>query len=93
MKKPKKSRIPKFKSYEEEANFWDIHSSTEFLDDLKPAHLDFSKCSKKLVSMRLPDRQIEVLKKIAARKGIGYLTMIRLWVSERLSDESRKKAA
>ena len=89
----KKSRIPKFKSEKEEAEFWDTHDSTQFLDELKPAQLDFSQCSKKLVSMRLPDEQIKVLKKIAAKRGIGYLTMIRMWVTERMARESGRRAA
>ena len=93
MKKSKKSKIPIFRSYEEEAKFWDTHNSTEFLDELKPAHMDFSKCTKKLVSMRLPDKQIEALKKIAAKRGIGYLTMIRMWVTDRLREETGRKAA
>ena len=92
MKKQKKSKIPKFRSEKEEAEFWDTHSSTEFLDEFKPAHLDFSK-AKRLVSMRLDDKQIEELKKVAAKKGIGYLTMVRMWITERLEQESRKKAA
>ncbi len=31
-----KSRIPTFKSIEEEAAFWDTHSSEEFADELTP---------------------------------------------------------
>jgi hypothetical protein len=31
-----KSRIPTFKSIEEEAAFWDTHSSAEFADELTP---------------------------------------------------------
>jgi len=31
-----KSRIPTFKTIEEEAAYWDIHSSGEFADELTP---------------------------------------------------------
>ncbi len=31
-----KSRIPTFKTIEEEAAFWDTHSSEEFADELTP---------------------------------------------------------
>ena len=88
------AEIPKFQSEKEEAEFWDTHDSTEFLDELKPAHLDFSQCPKKPVSLRLSEKKIEALKKTASRRGIGYLTMmIRLWIAERLLREPHRKAA
>lgn len=34
--KTSQSRIPIFKSLEEEAAFWDTHSSEEFADELTP---------------------------------------------------------
>lgn len=86
----KKSRIPKFKSEEEEANFWDTHDTTEFLDELKEVHnIKFIKPRKRLISVRMDETQIKPLKEIAAAKGIGYLTLIRMWIAERLSRERR----
>ena len=40
---PRKSRIPKFSSIEEEAKFWDMHDSTEFEDEFKPVQVRFAK--------------------------------------------------
>jgi antitoxin component of RelBE/YafQ-DinJ toxin-antitoxin module len=37
-----------------------------------------------LVSLRLDDKTINELKKIAERKGIGYLELVRMWVLENL---------
>ena len=88
----KKSKLPKFKSHKEEAKFWDTHDTTKYLDEFKTAKLDFSKSRKKLVSMRLPEPEIAGLKQIAARKGIGYLTMIRMWVTEKFVQEMKKAA-
>ena len=85
-------KIPKFNSYKEEAKFWDTHDTTEFLGELKPAKLKFPKPGKKLVSMRLPEAEIIGLKKIAARKGLGYLSLVRMWVTERLLEEIHKAA-
>ena len=82
--------IPKFKSRAEEAKFWDTHSVTEFLPELREVkNIKFSRPHKRLISMRLEDSQIESLKGIAANKGIGYLTLIRMWIMERLSKERR----
>lgn len=86
-------RIPKFKSLEEERKFWNTHSITDFLDELKPVKVEFAKPKKKLISIRLETPQIESLKQIASRKGLGYLSLIRYWISERLSKEHRPHLA
>lgn len=84
-----KSKIPKFKSLEEERNFWDTHSVTDYLKELKPVKVKFTKPKKKLISLRLETPQIEALKTIASHKGLGYLTLIRYWISERIAKEHR----
>lgn len=85
----KKRIIPKFKSLEEERKFWDTHSITDFLKELKPVKVEFTRPKKKLISLRLDTPQIESLKQIASRKGLGYLSLIRYWINERLSKEHR----
>lgn len=82
--------IPKFRSEEEEAKFWKTHSVTEFHNDLKEVqHIKFPKPRKRLISVRMDTGMVESLKKIAATKGIGYLTLIRLWIAEKLFKEHR----
>jgi len=44
----------------------------------------FMRPKKKLVSLRLDEKTINELKKIADRKGIGYLQLVRMWVLENL---------
>ncbi|MBI5149165.1 MAG: hypothetical protein HZA28_00125, partial [Candidatus Omnitrophica bacterium] len=82
-----KRHIPKFKSLEEERRFWDTHDITEFIDELKPAGVKFVRPKKKLISLRLDAGQIESLKGIASREGLGYLSLIRYWINERLSQK------
>jgi predicted DNA binding CopG/RHH family protein len=43
--------------------------------------------AKKQISLRLDPEAIDKLKAIARRKGIGYQTLIRMWVMERLIQE------
>ena len=44
-------------------------------------------------SIRLPATMVNKLRKIAARKGdIGYQTLIKIWIAERLEEETLKKA-
>ncbi|MBC8358718.1 MAG: BrnA antitoxin family protein [Candidatus Omnitrophota bacterium] len=83
-----KKTIPKFRSEEEEAKFWDRHSVTEFMHELKVVkNVGFPKPRKRLISMRVDEPLIESLKAVATSKGIGYLTLIRMWLKERLSKE------
>jgi predicted DNA binding CopG/RHH family protein len=83
------SQLPKFTSEREEAEFWDTHDSTDFLSDTEPVDLTFvdARPAKKQISLRLDPEAIDKLKAIARRKGIGYQTLIRMWVMERLIQE------
>ena len=83
------SKIPKFTTEQEEAEFWATHDSTEFLDDTEAVDVTFidSRPPKKQIALRLDGETIDALKAVAARKGIGYQTLIRLWVNERLEQE------
>ena len=86
----KRSRIPQFRTEAEEARFWDTHDSTEFLDALTPAKLTFSRPRPKvLVSVRLAKADVGLLRRLATRKGLGYGSLIRMWLTERLLDELR----
>ena len=82
------SKIPKFRTEAEEAHFWDTHDTTDFLGELKPAKLTFAHPQPKVsVSIQIGKTEAVLLRQIAARKGLGYHSMIRLWLAERLLDE------
>lgn len=91
--------IPRFKTMKEEAEFWDSHSIAKVWDQLEEAKVEVSdslkqkmlqrRKAKKLISLRLEENQIESLKDVASKKGIGYLTLIRMWVNEKLSKEQK----
>jgi len=78
-------KIPKFRSEREEADFWATHNSTDYLSETKEAKVKFTRPPKKLVSLRLDEKTVRQLKKIANTKGIGYLELVRMWVLENLS--------
>lgn len=78
-------KIPKFKSEKEEADFWATHDTTDYLSETKEVKVKFTRSSKKLVSLRLDEKTIKEVKKMAQGKGIGYLELIRMWVLENLN--------
>ena len=83
-------KIPQFKTEQEEAEFWDSHDSTDFLDETDAVNVTFvdARPSMKQISLRLDPSVIDQLKSLATVKGIGYQTMIRMWVMERLGQET-----
>lgn len=81
-----KSRIPTFKTIEEEAAFWDTHSSEEFADELTPVeNVTFVKArSKKALTVRFDEDTLEELIQEAREKGIGPSTLARMVILEHL---------
>ena len=41
------------------------------------------------VTLRLDADKAEEIRRVAARRGVGYTSLIRVWVEERLADELR----
>ena len=85
-----KSKIPQFKDEKEESEFWDTHDSTQFFDEFEEVDIDIIDARPRLkqISLRLDPHTIDALKNIAATKGIGYKTMMRMWIVERLGQET-----
>lgn len=94
--KQAKSQIPRFKTVEEEAEFWDSHSLADFEDELEEVRdvqfvVTRSK-PKKGVTVRLEEDLLDMLRREAQAKGIGPSTLIRMWVLEHLRELHRKTA-
>ena len=79
-----KTKIPEFKSVEEEARFWDTHDFTDFEDETTPVEVKVSSNLSKVVPVRLAPDALTKLDAEAKRLGIGTSTLIRMWVLERL---------
>ena len=82
------NKIPKFKNEKEEARFWDTHSPANFMSELEEVkRVEFPKPHKKPVPILLEESSISMLKRLSSRKGIGYGTLARMWILERLNYE------
>lgn len=79
-----KSRIPAFSSYEEEAEFWDTHDTTDFEDEFKPVKVRFAKNLSEGITVRFDPDTLAELRDEAKRKGMGPTTLVRMWILERL---------
>jgi len=82
--KIEKSRIPVFANRQEEADFWDTHDITDYLDELKPVKVKFAKNLSQGITIRFDAETLEELREQAHSKGMGPTTLARMWILERL---------
>ena len=90
-----KRKLPDMQGWSEAqiAAFWDEHSPLDFEDALEPAALQFERPTLQPIAVKLEPSDIQALKAIARRRGVGSTTLIRMWVKERLRVESTSKTA
>ena len=79
-----KNRIPEFKSIEEEAAFWDTHSTADYEAEFKPVRVRFAKKLSEGLTIRLDPDTLEKVRAEAHERGIGATTLIRMWVLEHI---------
>jgi hypothetical protein len=86
---PRRSRIPDFQSIEEEAEWWDTHDITDYLDELRPVELrvapDFKSTFRLTVRIDLEDwRSLEWL---AKEQGVEPAELAARFLAERVRQE------
>ncbi|OGG11934.1 hypothetical protein A2Z00_03895 [Candidatus Gottesmanbacteria bacterium RBG_13_45_10] len=82
----KKNGIPKFKSYREEAKFWDTHDITDFESETKDVDIIFEldKPRDETLILRLQKEVKDRLEKTARLKGLNVSSLARMWLMEKL---------
>ena len=95
----KQSRIPTFKSYQDEATFWDTHSVTEFVDELKPVQIVYrpeaSRTKKAharydaVVHVKISAQLKQLLDQKAKAQDSSVSALLRLWVHQKLTESAR----
>jgi len=87
----KLKKIPKFKSEDQEREFWATHDATDFVDWKKAKRARFPnlKPSLKTISLRLPESMLENLKYLAVKRDVPYQSLLKIYLSERIDQEIR----
>jgi hypothetical protein len=80
-------KTPRFKSREEEAEFWDTNDTTDFEDELVEVKLKVGRPLGHILAVRLNAKTIGRLGELGRKKGIGASTLARMWLLERLEQE------
>lgn len=85
--------VPKFKTEDEEREFWSTHDSTEYIDYSKAKRTLFPnlKPTTKMISIRLPESLIEKLKVLANKKDVPYQSLLKVLLAEKVDEELSTK--
>jgi predicted DNA binding CopG/RHH family protein len=92
MSKDKKvKKTPKFKSEQEEREFWETHDSSDYVDwsGAESVSLPNLKPSTKTISLRLPEGLLDSIKIEANKRDMPYQSLIKAWLAEDVK-ESRQ---
>ena len=87
MKKLKK--IPKFKSEDEEREFWATHESVDYIDWSKGRWMILPNLKPSLttISLRMPNHLLNELKVLANRRDVPYQSLLKIFLAERIQQE------
>lgn len=86
-------KLPKFKSAQEEAEFWETHSPLDFADELEEVKEPIvdRRGRKKGIYIRVDPEAIELARSIGADLGLGYQALFRMWIMEGLSRQRERE--
>ena len=83
-------KIPKFKTEDEEREFWATHDSIDFIDQTEAVEsIEFIRKPVKTGVLRLDLKLLEELRKVAAKKNIPATVLASRWLADRLANEQR----
>jgi predicted DNA binding CopG/RHH family protein len=93
-KRPKaKEQIPKFRSEDEEREFWAERDVVDYFDWEKSSSSSFPalKPSTQTISLRLPKALLEDLKALANERDVPYQSLLKVYLAERIARERGRR--
>ncbi len=93
----RKSRIPEFRSLEEEAEWFDTHDMGDYLDEFEIVDRKDVEVAENLSNLtegftvRLSPQDVQAIQAKARQKGIGASTLVRMWIYEHLQEEGTNR--
>ena len=81
--------IPRFRSEDEEWEFWATADSTEYFDLASARRVAFPnlKPSTETISLRLPQGLLDDLKVLANQRDVPYQSLLKVYLAERVAVE------
>jgi predicted DNA binding CopG/RHH family protein len=90
-KKHSKRMVPKFRSEEEEREFWARADSADYVDWSGARRVVFSKLkpTQRTISLRLPAMMLAELKLLANKRDVPYQSLMKMFLADRIEKELR----
>ena len=85
-------QLPKFINEDEEREFWARHELSDVFDVSKGVNVVFPnlKPSTKTITIRVPQSLLSDLKRIANKKDVPYQSLVKVYLDEKVREESRQ---
>lgn len=92
-KKTSKKQPPRFRTEDQEREFWAEHDTVDYFDWDRAAKGSFPalKPSTTTISLRLPEPMLEELKALANERDVPYQSLLKVFLAERLVRERRAR--
>lgn len=92
---PKKptTKIPRFKTEQDERAYWQRQDSSTVLDWAAARRVTLAnlKPSTATISLRLPEAMLEELKLLANQQDVPYQSLLKVFLAERLERERHRR--
>ncbi|OGF52802.1 MAG: hypothetical protein A2Z21_00670 [Candidatus Fraserbacteria bacterium RBG_16_55_9] len=81
-----KKRLPDMSNWTAKQihEFWKTHSSADYWEEMSEVEVEVRRRPRQPVSVKLSEEDVAALKRIAVKKGMGYTTLLRVWIKEKL---------
>lgn len=88
-----KKKIKQFKSEDEERDFWATYDGTDYFDFSKGKISDADTFHNQVtpVTIRFSASQLNLVRRIAKKMDVGYQSLIKVWLDERLIQEKTQR--
>ena len=88
-----KESMPRFRTEDEERDFWAEHDVVDYFDWDKSVEGSFPalKPSTKTISLRLPQALLEEIKALANERDVPYQSLLKIFLAERVARERHWK--
>ena len=85
-------KTPKFKSEQEEREFWETHDSSDYVDWSKAESVSLPnlKPSTKTISLRLPEGLLDSIKIEANKRDMPYQSLIKAWLAQDVKESQQR---
>jgi hypothetical protein len=83
------AKIPKFKTLEEAAEFWDTHDFEDYVDDTEPVTITVRiPKRRKMLTVPIDLKVYKQIETLAAQRGVRVEKVVSAWLKEKAMEES-----